>query len=330
MAIAASFHAPYDLVNHEDILSATLDKARAAVTDGLRTEFSRAIEYSGERVLMERMQLPLARGCAGAVFTLGELCDSYKHETTAQVILPSSVEKILLGFDGLIRRQGGGRAPYLLQDVQVGYIRNVADADSQTVGPIIISGRNRLLALQAFVRLVAPNVDVRSLQLRCMAYTFSNRKSLEEAIVAANSGRDFPRSEKREKKAAAGGLNLSSKDEIRATLPGYSKQPPAGAITGTWLKFTAAEQQLNTMSAAQISDAGAGLVNRLAKDVKPNGMTLGAWFKEDSTRLIAMCEALEPMLAPALRAVAADTSVGSLPKKLASQLMSTALGALRF
>ena len=329
MALAASFHTSYDLPNFQGILAPVLSKATAAVTDGLRSDFARALEYSGDRVLMERFQLPLARGCQGAVFTIGELNDSYVNEVTAQVILPDSVEKILLGNDGLIKRSGGGRARYLLQDIQVGYIKDPQDSEAETVGPIVISGRNRLVALQAFLSLACPRLDVRNVQLRCMVYSFTTRTALEDAIVAANSGRDFPRSEKREKKATAGGLDLSSKKSIRNTLPGYSKQPPANAIVGTWIKMTASEQQLNTLTGPQLSDAGASLINRLAKDIKPNGMTLGAWFKEDGRRLIALCEALEPKLAAGIKAATSDPAVGKLSTKLAHRLLPTALDALK-
>jgi hypothetical protein len=329
MALAASFHTSYDLANFQGILAPVLEKAAEAVTDGLRSDFARFLEYSGDRVLMERFQLPLARGCQGAVYTIGELNDSYTHEVTAQVILPDSVEKILLGNDGLIKKSGGGRARYLLQDIQVGYIKDPQDSEAETIGPIVISGRNRLVALQAFLSVVCPRLDVRNVQLRCMAYSFTTRVALEDAIVAANSGRDFPRSEKREKKATAGGLDLSSKSSIRNSLPGYSKQPPANAIVGAWIKMTASEQQLNTLTGPQLSDAGASLINRLAKDVKPSGMTLGAWFKQDGRRLIALCEALEPKLADGIKNAAADPAVGKLSTKLAMRLLPTALDALK-
>lgn len=329
MALAASYHTSYDLANFQGILGPVLNKAAEAVTEGLRSDFARALEYSGDRVLMERFQLPLARGCQGAVFTIGELNDSYVNEVTAQVVLPDSVEKILLGNDGLIKKSGGGRARYLLQDIQLGFIKDPQDSEAETIGPIVISGRNRLVALQAFLAAVCSRLDLRSVQLRCMAYSFTTRGALEDAIIAANSGRDFPRSEKREKKATAGGLDLSSKVSIRHTLPGYTKQPPANAIVGTWVKLSASEQQLNTLTGPQLSDAGASLINRLSKDIKPSGMTLGAWFKEDGRRLITLCEALESKLAQGIKDAAADPAVGKLSAKLANRLLPTALDALR-
>lgn len=329
MALAGSFHTSYDLANFESILAPVLEKAGAAVTDGLRADLNRWLDDCSDRVLIERLQLPLARGCQGATYTIGELCDSYKNEVTAQVILPDSIEKILLGNDGLIKKSGGSRARYLLQDIQVGYIRDVKDAEAETIGPIVISGRNRLVALQVYLSLVCPRLDIRNMQIRCMAYSFTTQAALEDAIVAANSGRDFPRSERREKKASHGGLNLSSKAAIRNTLPAYSKQPPANAIVGTWIKFTAAEQQLNTLTGPQLSDAGASLINRLTKDIKPGGMTLGAWFKQDGRRLITLCEALEPKLAQGIKDAAADPAVGKLSTKLANRLLPTALDALR-
>ena len=327
MAIASTTHGSYELDNFRDLLDPVIKEAEEKATQTLKAEVSRQIRDDQAEMFMRRYQLPLAYGCKGAVLTIGDLCDSFVHEKTAQFILPSSVRSILLGRDGLIRKSGGGRSNYLLQDIQIGFINDIS-ANAEPIGPIVISGRNRLLAIQAFLSICSPGVNLRSIQIRCMAYTFNARPSLEDAIVAANSGRDFPRSESREKLAARAGIDLSSKTSIRETLAAYRAQPPAGTVVGTWLKLTASEQRLNTMTVAQISDAGASLINALAKTVKPSGGSLGRWFKEDTLRLISLCEKLEPHLEAGIKGAVSETAGGALSKKLANRLLPTALKSL--
>lgn len=328
MTINAS-HVPYDLDNFRSLLSKELEDADLKMTSTMRETVAKAARDDGEDLFVRRWQLPFAAGCQGAIFTIGELCDSYVNEVTTQVILPKSVSSILFGRDGLIRRTGSGSCPVLLQDIQVGFVKDISSGEPP-LGPIIISGRNRLVAIQAFLLTAIPSIAVRDVRVRCLAYTFTTRNALEDAIVAANSGRAFPASEKREKKTARDGLDLSTKESIRASLRHFCRQPDAGAVVGAWLKLAASEQGLNGgITAAQLADAGAALSNRLAREHRPEGGTLGKWFKADTSRLIRLCEQAEQPLEHAMRDAANDTSAGRVSKKIADRLYLVAASAVR-
>ena len=138
------------------------------------------------------------------MFTIKELCDSVQHETSQQRIMASAVDDILFGSDGLISRAGGGRADYLMEDIEVAYI--VQPSKGVEIGPIITSGRNRLLALQIALKAAAPTSSLDDVQLRCSTVKFSSRDDVERRIVAANMGsRSMARAEIRERKAGSKG-----------------------------------------------------------------------------------------------------------------------------
>ena len=47
-----------------------------------------------------------------------------QHEVVQQQIDPEAVGRILFGPDGLVRKAGGGRSPYLMEDIEVAFIKD--------------------------------------------------------------------------------------------------------------------------------------------------------------------------------------------------------------
>ena len=322
MAITAS-HTPYLLENFQGPLESVLHEAEQRMTATHREEIRRGIQNDQNEFFIRKYQLPLA-GCKGRVFTFAELSESWKYEQMAQVILPSSIREILLGKDGLIRRAGGGRSRFLLQDIQVGFITDILSGGPPE-GPVVLSGRNRFIAVQALLHIAAPDAEILNMNIRTQAVAFPSSDILCDAIGAANAGRAFPRSEQRSKKAASIGIDLTSKQAMEASVKDLRVQPPAPAIVGAWLLLTAADQELNGMSGTQVSEAGASLVNKLAKTVRPGGVTLGTFFKRDTGHLFSLCRALEPVLERSMLKAVADPAGGTLSGKLAAQLLPTAI-----
>jgi hypothetical protein len=327
MAIYAS-HVSYDLANFADRpeIKEILDLVGSRLTSAFRQHIESCLRRDGSRAIVNNYQPNLAAGCTGYETTIGDLSDTFSNEVTPQVIIAKSLKGILLGRSGLVRSTKGGFCTKLLQDIQIGFVRDVSKPHLNR-GPVIISGRNRLLALQAMVAAVVPHADIRSLRLRVMAYEFASSDELEDAIVAANSGRDFPASEQRDKDAAGRGLQVTSKDSIRTTVTNELPVKAYSAVMGAWLRLHAAETGCNGLTASQVADAGSSLYAMIAKDVHPEGMTLSRWFKEDLDRLIHVCTLLEPVLEREMTAVAQSRAGGRKSTRLAERLLPTAMRA---
>lgn len=322
MAASASMNTSYELSNYEQLLGAVIKRSEtemnkpkggAAALKARIIASVRAGNFIGEHQV--RKPEP------GRQMSIQELCDSYVHETTAQLIDAGAVEKILFGPDGLIRKAGGGRAPYLMEDIEVGYITDPVAGTS--VGPVITSGRNRMLALQIMLRAagLAP-AAIAALKIRVSVIQVATAEELQRRIISANTGsRDFSSAEVRERMGAAGGLQLIDRDSIQATISMAKDEKAFKAAMGAWVKNAAMQAGLNGLTPAQYSNAGNSLWNQLAKKNRPEGRTFYAWVKEDTARFMQIASASDQALPTAVAAVMAQKSAGPLATKLANVLV---------
>lgn len=322
MAISANVSTSYELANYDSILSAVIARAEEEVnkTKGgaaqLRADVHNALRTSN---FVGRFQVAKPAE-HGRLMTFDELFNSYKYETTAQLIDPSAVEKILFGPDGLIRRAGGGRAPYLMEDIEVGFIVDAISGDVQ--GPIITSGRNRTLALQIMLRAcgVQP-AAIRDLAIRVSVIKVRSAEEIQRRIISANTGsRDFSRAEVRERLGATSGVTLLDRSTIAETISLAKNERAFKAALGAWLKDAAIGASLNTLTPSQYSDAGNTLFNNLAKKNKPDGKTFYGWLKADTTRFVRLAQAADQSLPLAVAQVAASKAAGPMSTKLANAL----------
>lgn len=321
MAFNANMNTSYELSNYEQLLGPVIAKAEAEMgkEKGGAAKLASDIKTSvraGNFVGAHQVRKPET----GRLMAIGELCDSYIHETTQQLIDPAAVEKILFGTDGLIRKAGGGRAPYLMEDIEVGYISD--PVAGTTVGPVITSGRNRTLALQILLRAagLAP-AAIADLKVRVTVIQVAHREELERRIISANTGaRDFSRAEIRERLGAAGGVQLLDRRSIAETITFAKSEKTFKAALGAWVKDAAISAGLNTLTPAQYSDAGNGLWNLLAKKNKPEGRTFYAWVKENTDRFVQIARSAEDALPNAVAIVTNQKKAGALAPKLAAAL----------
>lgn len=322
MAINANMNTSYELSNYEQLLAPVIAKAVAEMNKnkGGAGKFKAELQSSiraGNFIGAHQVRKPEE----GRKFSFRELCDSYVHETTQQLIDPSAVEKILFGPDGLIRKAGGGRAPYLMEDIEVGYITDPVAGTS--VGPIITSGRNRTLALQIMLHAAGlPRQAIAEVKVRASVIQVENATEIQRRIISANTGaRDFSRAEIRERMGSASGVDLIDRASIASTIALAQGEKAFKAALGAYLKDAALTQNLDTLSPAQYSDAGNSLWNLLAKVNKPDGKTFYSWVKSDTSRFIQMAAAAEQALPAAVASVAAQQAAGPLATKLAKTLL---------
>ena len=321
MAVNANMNTSYELSNYEQLLASVIEKAKAEMNKekgGAKALKSKILEaVQGNRFFLEyQVQKP----DEGRKFELRELCNSYVHETTQQLIDPRAVEKILFGPDGLIRKAGGGRAPYLMEDIEVGYIKDAVAGT--TVGPIITSGRNRTLALQIMLHAagVAPE-GIAMVKVRTSVIEVQNATEIQRRIISANTGsRDFSRAEIRERMGSASGVDLIDRASISSTIKFAKDVKAFKAALGAYIKDAAFAQSMNTLTPAQYSDAGNGLWNMLAKANKPDGKTFYSWAKADTSRFVQIAQAAEQALPGAVNNAIAQTTAGPLATKLAKAL----------
>lgn len=321
MAINANMNTSYELSNYEQLLAPVIAKAEAE----MGKEKGGAKKLKADIVASVRASNFI--GCyqvrkpeLGRRMSIGELCESYVHETTLQVIDPSAVEKILFGTDGLIRKSGGGRSLYLMEDIEVGFITD--NVTGTSVGPVITSGRNRTLALQIFLRAagLAP-AAIAALEVRVSVIQVATAEELQRRIISANTGaRYFSRAEIRERLGAAGGVQLLDRRVIAATISMNASEKTFKAALGAWLKDAAINSGLNSLTPAQYSDAGNSLWNVLAKANRPEGRTLYAWAKENTDRFLQIARAAEEALPNAVAMVTSQKKAGALAPKLAAAL----------
>ena len=321
MAINANMNTSYKLSNYEQLLAPVIAKAEAEMgkekggAARLKADIQASVR-NANFIGVYQVRKPET----GRLMAIGELCESYVHETTQQLIDPAAVEKILFGTDGLIRKAGGGRSPYLMEDIEVGYITDPVTGTS--VGPVISSGRNRTLALQILLRAAGLSpVAIADLKIRVSVIQVATAEELQRRIISANTGaRDFSRAEIRERLGASGGVQLLDRRTIAETICLAGSEKTFKAALGAWLKDAAINAGLNTLTPAQYSDAGNSLWNVLAKASRPEGHTLYAWAKENTDRFVQIARAAEEALPNAVAMVTSQKKAGALAPKLAAAL----------
>jgi hypothetical protein len=321
MAINANMNTSYELSNYEQLLGPVITKAETEMNKekGGAKKLAADIKSnvrSSNFVGAHQVRKPEP----GRLMTIGELCGSYVHETTQQLIDPSAVEKILFGSDGLIRKAGGGRAPYLMEDIEVGYISD--PVAGTTVGPVITSGRNRTLALQIMLRAAGLSpAAIADLKVRVSVIQVATAEELQRRIISANTGaRDFSRAEIRERLGASGGVQLLDRRTIAETISLAGSEKTFKAALGAWVKDAAISSGLDGLTPAQYSDAGNSLWNTLSKKNKPEGRTLYSWAKENTERFLTVARAAEEALPSAVAVVTSQKKAGALAPKLAAAL----------
>jgi hypothetical protein len=135
MVYSANFNTSYEVKNYPE-LQPLVEKAKEHL--GSDRKF---VEKLSESVFHNTFDVnhQIIKDVKPRKIKIGELCQSYKYETTIQQIDPKSVNDILFGSDGLIRKKGGGRFPYLMEDIEVAEVKT---GTFEVDGPIISSGRN--------------------------------------------------------------------------------------------------------------------------------------------------------------------------------------------
>ena len=322
MAINANMNTSYELSNYEQLLAPIIEKAIAEMNktkDGaavLKTKIEDSVR-ANNFIGAHQVRKPEP----GRQMTIGELCESYKHETTLQVVDPAAVEKVLFGPDGLIRKAGGGRAPYLMEDIEVGYIKD--PIAGKVIGPVITSGRNRTLALQVMLRAAGlTDSAIQMLAVRVGVIEVGEADELQRRIISANTGsRDFSRAETRERTSASGGLMLLDRDHIQRTVAFAKNELALKAAMGAWVKDAARATNLNSLTPAQYADTGVAIWNGLGKANKPEGKTFYSWIKADTSRFVQIARVAEEALPMAVASATSNKTAGPLSSKLAKVLL---------
>tara|TARA_S200002703_G_scaffold23816_1_gene20686 strand:- start:1263 stop:2252 length:990 start_codon:yes stop_codon:yes gene_type:complete len=257
-------------------------------------------------------------GSALRSFAFSELAESAIHEITAQSVDPNAVNDILFGRYGLIHKSGGGRSDFLMEDIEVAFIRDLIAGTS--VGPIITSGRHRTLALQILLE-AAGIKGFRDVKVRCSVIELQNQDQVQERIISANVGsRDFSRAEIRERVGSTSGINLSSCDAIAATILSANRTDDFKAAFSSYLKLLASKTGLNHFTPAQYSEAGSSLWNALNK-MRPENGTMIKWIKADKEgRFNKVMLVVEDHLSSAVNQAQHDPSHGSKSSKIAKAL----------
>lgn len=263
-------------------------------------------------------------GSALRSFTLGELAESAKNEVTAQAVDPNAVHEILFGRYGLIRKAGGGRAQYLMEDIEVAFIRDLI-AGTQ-IGPIVTSGRHRLLSLQILLK-AAGVMGFQDVKVRCSVIELKNQDQVQERIISANTGsRVFSRSEIRERIGSTSGVVLSSCESILKTILSANKKDDFKAAFSSYVKLLAVKTNANHFTPAQYSDAGNSLWNNLEK-MRPQGTTLVKWIMADKEgRFRRVMDVVEEHLLEAVSRAQQDSARGSKASKIAKALTPAVAG----
>tara|TARA_R100000781_G_scaffold12821_1_gene11198 strand:+ start:724 stop:1716 length:993 start_codon:yes stop_codon:yes gene_type:complete len=316
MVYAASSSTSYELKNYPQ-LNSLLEKARQALES--QDKFKKAL---GDSIFANDFdsKFQISKRNERTRMTIGELCDSYKNENTAQSIDPTAIEKVLFGADGLIKRKGSsGRCPYLMEDIEVAQIR---EGNFGTKGTVISSGRNRTLALQILLAAAGASPEqIRKCPVRVEQVVVKDNSELQRRIISANTAsRSFSRSETRERMSASGGVRFTSKDSIRTTIR-YGNEKSFAAALGAYLRFAGAEIESDYLSPAQYSAAGTNLWNKLSKEFRVElGRTFYTYCKESVPRFIAITEQIDLLLPSTLKKVEEDQSAGQKTVKFSSAL----------
>jgi|TARA_X000001382_G_C3165639_1_gene177761 hypothetical protein len=324
MAYSANFNTSYEIKNYPELIP-LIEKSKEAISEN--SKFISQLDESCHRNTFDVNHQILKEGKT-IKRTIGELCESYKYETTVQQIDPKAVQEILFGSDGLIKKKGGGRFPYLMEDIEVAMVKSGVFQDE---GPIISSGRNRLLALQILLKAAgAPEEKIANCEVRVDQVKLGSHEELQRRIISANTGsRTFSRSEIREREGARGGVVFLSKEKIKSTIVNAINQKSFSAALGAYLKLSAAEIGDSTLTSAQYSAAGTNLWGKLCKDFRPNGGTFYSYVKGNTKHFCSIAEMIETLLPMAIEKVKEDVSAGQKSGKLARALFDPLSSWLR-
>ena len=313
LTMTSAINLSYELSNWSDLLSEQIQKAQDKMTETQRRSIENALDGLQGASVSGLMQV--STNDTRRMFTIKELCDSVQHETSQQRIMASAVDDILFGSDGLISRAGGGRADHLMEDIEVAYI--VQPSKGVEIGPIITSGRNRLLALQIALKAAAPTSSLDDVKLRCSTVTFSSRDDVERRIVAANMGsRSMARAEIRERKAGSKGLNTSSRDALITSLGTATSNKVYAPAFGALVRLCAAEKDLPVLTVDQFAASGVTVYNSLLKANKD----LNSRVDENTDLLVQMADCACDNIQAALPEVEANRARGAKSHKLAKIL----------
>ena len=308
--MANAVNRPYLPANFSD-LDAIRAKAAELLPEKLKRQVVKALQGS-DHAFSNEFQIDSADDQKSYPFS--ELINSYENETDLQRIDPKSIENILFGPNGLIRRRGGGAPAPLMEDIEIGF---VDDRCNPVIGPVITSGRNRLVALQIFIDSAVPGARVDDVRLRCGTRKFKSRKELADRIVQANTeARSMGRAETRERKAGAKGLNTSSRTGLVESLPLVTKMDDLATAFGGFIKLCAIEQHLNGLTLDQYSAAGVTAYGHLRKANKDLNKRISA----DTSVLVEMADTACGTLPALVEQAMADTSRGPRNSKLARLL----------
>jgi len=308
--MANAINVPYLLENFPE-LDPICAKAAELFPEKLKRKVVKALQ-GNDHAFSNEFQIDSAD--EQRTYTLSELISSYENETDLQRIAPKSVEEILFGPNGLIRRRGGGAPAPLMEDIEIGF---VDDRCNPVIGPVITSGRNRLLAIQVFILTAVPGARIDTIRIRCSTKKFKSRDDMARRIIQANTeARTMGRAEARERRAGAKGLNTSSRASLIESLPSITKIEDLATAFGGFIKLCAIEKSLNGLTLDQYSAAGVTAYGHLRKANKD----LSKRITDDTTQLVKMadtaCAALPTLVTQAME----DKSRGPKNSKLARLL----------
>ena len=324
MVYSANFNTSYEVKNYPE-LQPLVEKAKEHL--GSDRKF---VEKLSESVFHNTFDVnhQIIKDVKPRKIKIGELCQSYKYETTIQQIDPKSVNDILFGSDGLIRKKGGGRFPYLMEDIEVAEVKT---GTFEVDGPIISSGRNRVIALQILLQAAgATEEQIKDCEVRVNLVKMNSHEELQRRIISANTGsRTFSRAEIREREGARGGVVLLTKEKIKDTILNAKNQKAFRAALGAYLKLSAAEIGDKYLTSAQYSTAGTNLWNKLSKEFRPNNGTFYAYVKSNIRHFCSIAEQAESLLPSAIQKVREDLSAGQKSVKLSKFLFGSIASTLR-
>jgi len=324
MVYSTTFNTSYEIKNYPE-LQPLVEKAK----DYLKTD-KKFVEKLGDSLFNNTFDInhQIKKDVKPRKIKIGELCDSYRYESTTQQIEPKSVSDILFGSDGLIRKKGGGRFPYLMEDIEVAEVKT---GTFEVDGPIISSGRNRVIALQILLQAAgATEEQIKNCEVRVNLVKMNSHEELQRRIISANTGsRTFSRAEIREREGARGGVVLLTKEKIKDTIVNAKNQKAFSAALGAYLKLSAAEIGDKYLTSAQYSTAGTNLWNKLSKEFRPNNGTFYAYVKSNIRHFCSIAEQAESLLPLAIKNVKEDLSAGQKSVKLSKALFEPIALTLR-
>ena len=310
--MAHAVNQSYELANWPE-LNDLLAETEQKMTDTHRRELCQALDGHAN-ALSSLIQVPLLD--ERRFYSLDTLIESASNETSQQRIDPAAVRGVLFGSDGLVRRAGGSRTLYLMEDIEVAYI--VQRSSGVEIGPIITSGRNRLMAIQIMLKAAAPAANLGDIKLRCTTLHLTDRDSVERRIVLANMGsRTMSHAEARERRAGGKGLVVSSRAALIDSLLTVESNKAYPAAFGALVKLYAIENNLNGLTLDQYAATGVTTYNTLLKSNRDLNKRVDA----DTDFLVKMADADCGHLAAALPEVNASRERGAKSGKLAKVLV---------